>query len=71
MNEQPSIPNAPGRRHSISIQLRLSAAIQFFAGTTATSVCMSHGMSVPSVYESIWMVVDAINYWTLRQTLST
>ena len=45
----------------ISTQLRLSAAIRFFAGGKLYDIMSSHGMGRSSIYESIWGVVDVVN----------
>jgi hypothetical protein len=45
----------------ISLLLRLSVALQYFAGGDPYNIMVSHGMSHTEVYNSIWIVVDAIN----------
>ena len=40
---------------------RLAIAIRYFAGGSAYDIMLNHGVSCPVVFQSIWMVVDAIN----------
>ena len=45
----------------ISSVVRLSIAIQFFAGRDPYDVSVVHGISHKEVYRSVWRVVDAID----------
>ena len=40
---------------------RLSCALRYMAGGSVYDIAIVHGISVPQVYESLWMVVDAVN----------
>jgi len=42
-------------------ELRLASALWYFAGKSALDIIFSHHMSHTEVYNSIWMVVDAVN----------
>ena len=39
----------------------LSLALLFFVGGSPYDIAVSHGISVPEVYRSVWRVVDAIH----------
>lgn len=39
----------------------LSMALRYFAGGSAYDICIAHGCSHSDVYNSVWMVVDAVN----------
>lgn len=45
----------------ISSQIRLSAALRYFAGGRPDDICLSHGISHSEVFTSVWKVVDAVN----------
>ena len=40
---------------------RVSAALRYMAGGSVYDIALVHGISIPQVYESVWVVVDAIN----------
>ena len=40
---------------------RLSCAIRYFAGGSVYDIAVAHGVSVCSVFISVWRVVDAVN----------
>ena len=40
---------------------RLSCALRYMAGGSVYDIALVHGISVPQVYASVWMVVDAVN----------
>ena len=40
---------------------RLSCAIRYFAGGSVYDIALAHGVSVRSVFISVWRVVDAVN----------
>jgi hypothetical protein len=42
-------------------KLRLSAAICFFCGAPVDDIQLTHGISGPSVYKSVYGVINAIN----------
>jgi hypothetical protein len=48
----------------IPTTIRLAAAIRYFAGASPYDLSVLHGMCVTEVYNSIWMVVAAINSCT-------
>ena len=41
---------------------RLSAALRFFAGGSVLDIMLNHGMSKQAVYDSAYMVVNAVNH---------
>ena len=45
----------------ISMTLRLSIAIRYFAGGSPLDLMTSHGVGYSDVYSSIWMIVNMIN----------
>ena len=45
----------------ISLALHLSAALRYFARGSPYDISLSHGMSHTKVYESVWIVIDAVN----------
>jgi len=54
-------PQLGGRYPTISPTIRVIAAIRFVAGASVYDLCLSLGISIPSIYISVWAVVDAIN----------
>jgi hypothetical protein len=52
----PRAPNGP-----ISDALRLSAALRYFAGGSSYDIMVVHGISHSSLFQSVWLVVDAIH----------
>ncbi len=48
-------------QYNIGTKLRLSMAIRFFSGGCPYDIMLVHGVSLTSVYASVWGVVDAIN----------
>ena len=51
----------PNPSTDIPSELKLSIAIRFFAGGDLYDLMISHGVSMTSIYASVWQVVDAIN----------
>ena len=49
-------PNGP-----IPTQLRLSAALRFFAGASIYDIMLTHGIGKQSVYDSVYGVVNVVN----------
>ena len=47
--------------YNINTKLRLSMVIRYFAGGCPLDIMQTHGVSLTSVYASVWGVVDAIN----------
>jgi hypothetical protein len=45
----------------ICTKIRLAAAIRFFAGGSVWDIMISHGMSRTETYDSVWMIVNAVN----------
>ena len=45
----------------IKTELRLSMAVRYFAGGSPYDIMLTHGVSYPTVFTSIWGVVDCIN----------
>jgi hypothetical protein len=45
----------------IPTKLRLSAAIRFFCGAPVHDIQLTHGISSPSVYKSVYGVINAVN----------
>lgn len=45
----------------ISSSIRLATALRFFAGGSPYDLSVVHGISNSAVYDSVWIVVDAIN----------
>ena len=43
---------------------RVSATLRYLAGASVYDIALVHGISVSQVYESIWIVIDAINKCT-------
>ena len=41
--------------------VRVSIAIRYFAGSDPLDIALTHGVSHSVVFESVWMVVDAVN----------
>jgi hypothetical protein len=58
---QSSNRNRGCRNGVISSTIHLAAALRFFAGGSPYDLAVMHGISHSSVYESAWMVLDAIN----------
>ena len=56
------IPN-----EAISTQIRLAAALRFFAGGSYLDIAISHGIGKTDVYRSVWLVVHATNISTALQ----
>ena len=56
-------PSKRGRAPNCDIpsELKLSLAIRYFAGGDPYDLMISHGVSLSSVYNSVWQVVDAVN----------
>ena len=53
--------NPEGNNYLIDTKLGLSMALWFFAGGSVHDIKLLHGVSIKSVYRSIWAVVDATN----------
>ena len=47
--------------YNINTKLRLSMAIRYFAGGCPLDIMQVHGVTLTSVYASVWGVIDAIN----------
>ncbi len=45
----------------ISLKIRLSIALHYFAGGSVYDIMLVHRVSLVSIYVSMWGVVDAIN----------
>jgi len=45
----------------ISLEIRLSAALRFFAGGRPEDISVVHGISHSEAFNSVWKVVDAVN----------
>jgi DDE superfamily endonuclease len=45
----------------ITTPIRLSCAIRYFAGGRPEDIALVHGISNTEVFQSVWMIVDAIN----------
>jgi len=45
----------------ISSSIRLSCALRYFAGGEAMALALVHGISHSDVFNSVWLVVDAIH----------
>jgi hypothetical protein len=52
----PPIPNG-----IISSSVRLAIAIRYFAGASPYDIMVKFGVSHTSIFESIWMIVEAVN----------
>jgi hypothetical protein len=52
----PPIPNG-----IISSSVRLAIALQFFSGGSPYNIMVKYGVSHTSIFESVWMVVEAVN----------
>jgi len=63
-----SLTERRGKKTSIPIDIRLSVAIRYFAGTSVYDLCLAHGISITSVNNSVWGVVDSIH---LTESLNT
>jgi hypothetical protein len=50
-----------GKNGLISTDIRLSAAIRYFAGGRPEDIAISHGIAHSEVFYSVWKVVDAVN----------
>jgi DDE superfamily endonuclease len=50
-----------GMNGLISTEIRLSAAIRYFAGGRPDDIAISHGIAHSEVFNSVWKVVDAVN----------
>ena len=55
------------RNGLIPTTIRLAAAIRYFAGASPYDLSVLHGMSVCEVYNSVWIVVAAINSCTATE----
>jgi hypothetical protein len=60
LSEAPPNHHTGGLRR-ICTKIRLAAAIRYFAGGSVWDIMISHGMSRTETYDSVWMVVDAVN----------
>ena len=49
------------RNGRITTAIRLSAAIRYFSGGRPDDITLSHGISHSEVFNSVWLVVDAVN----------
>ena len=49
------------RNGLIPSSIRLSCAIRYFAGGSPYDIAIAHGISIRSVYISVWRTVDAVN----------
>jgi len=49
----------------IPTAIRLSIALRFFAGGSILDLIITHNVCISSVYESVWAVVDCVNYCNL------
>lgn len=49
------------RNGRISPSIRLSAALRYFAGGRPDDITLSHGISHSEVFNSVWLVVDAVD----------
>ena len=45
----------------IKTEIRLSIALRYFAGASPYDLVVTHGVSMTSIFYSIWGVVDCIN----------
>ena len=45
----------------ITVAIRLSSALRYFAGGRPEDVSLVHGISHTEVFNSVWQVVDAVN----------
>ena len=65
--EDKFFPKGGGKRdhkknkYLISTKLRLSVAIRYFAGGSPLDIILTHGISLKSVFVSVWGVVDCVN----------
>jgi hypothetical protein len=50
-----------GTNGMIATEIRLSAALRYFAGGRPSDIAISHGIANSEVYNSCWKVVDAVN----------
>jgi hypothetical protein len=50
-----------GKNGLIATEMRLSAAVRYFAGGRPDDIAISHGIAHSEVFNSVWKVVDAIN----------
>jgi hypothetical protein len=50
-----------GKNGLIPTEIRLSAAIRYFAGGRPEDIAISHGIAHSEVFYSVWKVVDAVN----------
>jgi hypothetical protein len=57
--EKQSVP--PIANGIISSSVRLAIAIRYFAGASPYDIMVKYGVSHTSVFESIWMIVEAVN----------
>jgi hypothetical protein len=48
--------------------LRVAVALRYFSGGAILDIMVVHGISHTEAYESVWMVVDAVNHGQLSQT---
>ena len=53
--------NDGARNGRISTAIRLSAALRYFSGGRPDDISISHGISHSEVFNSVWIVVDAVN----------
>jgi hypothetical protein len=50
-----------GSSYIISTKIRLSIALRYFAGGAVYDIMLVHGVYMPSIYASVWGVIDVIN----------
>jgi hypothetical protein len=50
-----------GSSYIISAKIRLSISLRYFAGGAIYDIMLVHGVSLQSVYDSVWGVLDVIN----------
>jgi hypothetical protein len=53
--------NPPTANGIISTSVRLGIAIRYFAGSSPYDIMAKFGVSHTSVFESVWMIVEAVN----------
>ncbi len=51
----------PVRNGPVSTSIRLACALRYFAGGLPYDIMAKYGLSHSSVYESIWVVIEAVN----------
>ena len=62
------VPKSPRKKHKngaknglITPEIRLSSALRYFAGGRPEDIALVHGISHTEVFNSVWMIVDAVN----------